>query len=544
MRWPASLRPLRVLATRSSLRRGFLVGALAFCERLLTPAAAWALFARPLGWKLTMAFFLAATFTLRSFAQRLIAARTEGELMVRVTAAVLEGDVLCASVLPEEDARAELFQGVYHASQQLAQDVPVLAADLAAAVILAAIVSVLEPARIVGVAVALALLAGGTLAWSRHRLQRENARAWKLQDQVVGRLVDALEGRLELVASGRRTGFVSETGERARAWGSASARVAASTVLSGRLPLLAIAAVVAMVVGFGSCRANSLPVSIADIALFASVTPAFAGVAQGLQAMVRAERWVAVVTGVIERGRPVDEGGKPPPQLPRRIAFEHVSFRYEGAPKDTPALRNVCCTWEAEPVLALSGANGSGKSTCLRLLLALGRPSEGRVLIDDTDLADVDADAWRECIAFLPQRPYLPPRSDIRSAIHLLAPQASDESMRRALDRVGLLAGLRRLGPELEVRVDTLSVGQRQRIALARLLCRDASIFILDEPDANLDRAGIALVVNLVAELVLAGCRVILAAHTPELLAAANRIVVLEDGQTAREGDHRAGLSA
>jgi ATP-binding cassette subfamily C protein CydD len=97
---------------------------------------------------------------------------------------------------------------------------------------------------------------------------------------------------------------------------------------------------------------------------------------------------------------------------------------------------------------------------------------------------------------------------------------------------VGLLDVLRKKGPDpLAVGVDGLSVGERQRVALARMLCRDAPIVLLDEPDANLDRAGIALVVDLVRELAARGKSVAFAAHTPELLQAADRVVVLEEGR-------------
>ena len=93
------------------------------------------------------------------------------------------------------------------------------------------------------------------------------------------------------------------------------------------------------------------------------------------------------------------------------------------------------------------------------------------------------------------------------------------------------LAVLARKGSApLDVRVDSLSIGERQRVALARLLCRDASLFLLDEPDANLDRAGIVLVAELIRELAGRGM-VAFAAHTPELLEIADRVVVLKDGR-------------
>jgi ABC-type transport system involved in cytochrome bd biosynthesis fused ATPase/permease subunit len=171
------------------------------------------------------------------------------------------------------------------------------------------------------------------------------------------------------------------------------------------------------------------------------------------------------------------------------------------------------------------------------LLLGLVRSSTGSVFVDGVPLDAVDIERWRAQAAFLPQRPYLPPRSDVRASIRLLAPSAPDDKLLWALERVGILASLRRVSADpLSVGVDTLSVGQRQRVALARVLCRDAPLLLLDEPDANLDRAGIALVADVVRELA-ADRTIILAAHTPELLEIADRVVTLDAGRVV--GDER-----
>jgi ATP-binding cassette subfamily C protein CydCD len=223
------------------------------------------------------------------------------------------------------------------------------------------------------------------------------------------------------------------------------------------------------------------------------------------------------------------------PQLPAVTRFDEVSFSYEGAQE--PALTGVELEWRPGEVLALAGLNGSGKSTCLRVLLRLGSLKGGVVRVGGASLAELGADEWRTKVAFLPQRPYIPARASVRAAVawpfQTIPP--SDERILKALDRVGLLPTLRATEDKpLEVRVDTLSVGQRQRVALARLLCRDASVFLLDEPDANLDRAGIALVESLLRELAQQGM-VAFAAHTPELVVVADHVLALEKGRVVSE---------
>jgi ABC-type transport system involved in cytochrome bd biosynthesis fused ATPase/permease subunit len=530
----AALADLRALSTRGVVRRAAFVGALAFVERLLTPAAAWILLQRTLREKLAVGFVFGAVFTLRSFAQRVFMSWTEADLIELTAASVLEGDVLRPNVLPDQDAHLELVQAVFHASTTMSQTLPSLLADLLACVALSGVVIYAEPARLVAFAATLTLVAGAALLVSRRSVERAVERAWKIQARVYEAFVDALEGRLEIVASGLRGAFIVDLRERTRAWGAAGVRVAMATALSGRLPMLAIAGLVASAVVIGAGAHGALSASLADVALFASVTPAFAGVAQGLHGLARAERWTGVVARVLRSTSAPWGGTSVPPALPATIAFEKVSFRYEGSPAADPALHDVDFAWSGG-LLALAGANGSGKSTCLRLLLALAAPEAGAIMVGGTRLDDINADAWCACVAFLPQRPYLPPRSDVRRAVQWLAPDATDDRILHALERVGLLASLQRKGGEpLEARVDSLSVGERQRVALARLLCRPASLFLLDEPDANLDREGIAVVADVLCELSRRGM-VAFAAHTPELLAVAEQVVVLSGGRVLRK---------
>jgi ATP-binding cassette subfamily C protein CydCD len=528
MRLLAPLGPARTLATATILRRGAFLGALALAERLLTAATAWALFAKTFEVKVEVSFALGTILAVRSVARQALSSRTEADVLNRAIASVLDGDILNASVLPAEDAKAELGQGVYFAAQQLTGVLPALAADLVAGVLLAIVVALVEPPRLIVPAAALASVAALAFLSTYGRLHQAMRAAWALRERVIDKMVDALEGRLEIVASGERATFLAGAHERTRAWALASTRAAVASVTSGRVPLLVIASLAAVSVVLDSRWVQGLSTKIADVAFLASVTPTFAGVAQGIVALVQTEPMTRTVSQVIEGARPARAGkAAPGPLTP--FAFDAVSFRYENASAD--ALTKITWALQHERIIALSGTNGSGKSTCLRLLLALGRPKVGAVRVGGADLAEVDADAWRKGIAFLPQRPYLPMRSNVRAAIRLLAPGASDARIESALRRVGVLESLRRAADDpLAASVDALSVGQRQRVALARLLCRDAALFVLDEPDANLDQAGVELVVAIVRELAASG-RVVLAAHTPELIAVANRVVVLEGGR-------------
>jgi ATP-binding cassette, subfamily C, bacterial CydCD len=533
----------RLLADRDNARRAAVLCALALLERLLTLGTAWSLLGSSMALRLAASAALALVFTGRSFVQLALGSRTQANLLDRVVVSLLHGDVLKSAVLQGEDAHAELPQALYFASQHLTRELPTLVADCLASVVIAVVIACHEPLQVVLVATVLLLLGTAALSWSRIRLRDAIDRVWDLERRAFDALIDALEGRVEIVASGSRDGFIEMARRRASAWGDAGARHAGATVLSGRLPLLGITALVLGVVAFGVRDTGAPRIGLADVALFASAIPAFSGVAQGVHAVVSADRWMRIVASILSiRAEPAAISGACLPRRPDEIVFRGVWFRYADS-GPTVALRDVNLDWTGKGVLALTGPNGSGKSTVLRLLLGLGVPTSGHIRIDGTNLAQVDMDGWRSNIVFLPQKSYLPARSTIRECIRLLAPAADDAGMLAALERVDMLAPLlERSGTPLDANVDTLSVGQRQRISIARILCLgDRSLFLLDEPDANLDRAGIEMICGVIREIARTRT-VLLAAHSPEMMAIADRVISLEAGTVIRDDQRPSSL--
>ena len=145
------------------------------------------------------------------------------------------------------------------------------------------------------------------------------------------------------------------------------------------------------------------------------------------------------------------------------------------------------------------------------------------------ELAELDPDAWRAKIAWVPQRPHLFART-IAENVRLGRREATDEQVHAAAADAGLLDVVARLPQGLETRLGPdgagLSAGERQRIALARAFVRDAPLLLLDEPTANLDGRTEQDVLAAVRRLT-AGRTVVIAAHRPSLLALADRVVRL-----------------
>src|SRR5262245_17625199 len=213
------------------------------------------------------------------------------------------------------------------------------------------------------------------------------------------------------------------------------------------------------------------------------------------------------------------------------VRVEGVGFRYPGAAEDALG----CVDLELMPgeVVALVGPSGAGKSTLASLLLRFAEPTRGRIVVDEVDLADCDPVAWREFVAWVPQRPTLF-RGTVADNIRLADPGASLATIRAA----ARLAGADALVDELPDGYDTVvgdgsrpvSPGERRRIALARAILRGAPLVILDEPAADLDSESVELVGDAIERLAEEGRTVLVVAHRPELAERADRVVRIEGG--------------
>ena len=236
--------------------------------------------------------------------------------------------------------------------------------------------------------------------------------------------------------------------------------------------------------------------------------------------------------------------GKAPPLSFERITAEKVTFTYPSS--SLPALADVSLHLDRGEVVALVGENGSGKSTLAKLLAGLYRPDSGTVSWDGTDIATFDQSEFSRFVAIIFQdflRYHLSASDNIglgrheaasdREAIKLAAAQAGAD---------GFVEGLPKgyetlLGPEFLGGVD-LSVGQWQRMALARAFFRDAPLVILDEPTAALDARAEHELFEKIRHL-LAERTVLLISHRFSSVVTADRIYVLSEGAIVEQGSHR-----
>ncbi len=231
---------------------------------------------------------------------------------------------------------------------------------------------------------------------------------------------------------------------------------------------------------------------------------------------------------VLGRPLPTHGTGVDVPDVSRStLRIDRLEVRYPG--RALPALTAVSLDVEPGEVVAIAGPSGCGKSTLLSVLLGLSPDWDGSVRVGDTDLGDIDPDAWRTQVAWVPQRPHLFARS-IADNVRLGRPGAGDDDVRAAITDAGLDEVVARLPMGLETVLGHdgagLSTGERQRVALARAFVRDSPLLILDEPTANLDGRTEECVLGAVQRL-LVGRTAVIAAHRPSLLTMADRVIYL-----------------
>jgi ATP-binding cassette subfamily B protein len=256
-------------------------------------------------------------------------------------------------------------------------------------------------------------------------------------------------------------------------------------------------------------------------------------------------------------GRAGDHAGRAslPGRLDRGITLEDVSFSYPGAAE--PVLSGVSLHIPPGQTLALVGENGAGKSTLVKLLCGLYQPTSGRILVDGTDLADIDPEQWRDRVATLFQdftRIELTLGESIGhgDVARIEDPAAVGEAVtqaraERVLKSVGGLGGY--VGRSYTDGAE-LSGGQWQTIGLARsLMRRSPLLLVLDEPAAALDAsAEHELFERYASSAGRAGQGqggvTVLVSHRFSTVLMADRIAVLDAGRLAESGSHRDLLAA
>lgn len=329
---------------------------------------------------------------------------------------------------------------------------------------------------------------------------------------------------------------------------------------------------VVVVIYFGGLRAINGTVSVGDWYLFVqslaiwffpltSIASFWSQFQQGLSASERVFALIDAEPKVIQTGQ------EPVAQVQGDIRFENVSFSYHAVPQvedqqlgeispeiQPPEYVGASPTWvlkdfslhiPAGQTIAVVGHTGAGKSSLIKLITRFYEFQGGTILIDGRDIRRLDLSQYRRFLGLVPQVPFLF-SGTVAHNIRYSKPDADDATVMAAALKVGGGDWVKDLPHGLETDVGErgarLSLGQRQLVALARVLLQDPSIFILDEATASIDPFTETQIQEGL-DLVMHGRTSIIIAHRLSTVRSADRIIVMRAGQIIEEGNHDSLLS-
>jgi ATP-binding cassette subfamily B protein/subfamily B ATP-binding cassette protein MsbA len=300
----------------------------------------------------------------------------------------------------------------------------------------------------------------------------------------------------------------------------------------------------AIVLYFGGQRVLSGALTVGSLLVFLAYLDAIQDAFMGLQGIYDklkvAEANVDRLLEVFDAEEKLEDAADAKPLTSQlgHVRLEHVTFGYE---PDVPVLHDVSLEARPGEVVALVGPTGVGKSTLVSLIPRFFDPWQGRVTFDGIDVRHVKLASLRAQVALVLQEPFLLPLS-VAENIAYGRPGASREEIVAVAEAANAAEFIERL-PEgydtvIGERGATLSGGEKQRLAIARALLKDASVLILDEPTSALDAQTEALLLEALERL-MKGRTTFIIAHRLSTIRKADRIVVLEKGRITEMGTHQ-----
>jgi ATP-binding cassette, subfamily C, bacterial CydCD len=389
------------------------------------------------------------------------------------------------------------------------------------------------------------LLGLGVPLLSARLSRRAGAELISRRASLQARLVDGIQGLADLLAFGRGSDYLECLQGEGRFYAGAQRRLAVLsglsnglTVLLVNLGMLAVLVVSIPLVGNGRIPGVMLAVlALAAIAGFEAVMPlplAAQTLSSNRQAAKRLFEIVDAEPAVIDTvGAKIESG-----TLVFPLSLSALSFTYPG--QSQLALQDISFQLDPGKRIAIVGPSGAGKSTLANLLLRFWDYSHGQIRLDGRDLHEYSQEHVRHLFSFVSQRTYFF-NDTIRQNLLLARPAASQSEIQSAAQRAQIHVFIDGLPHGYETFIGErgyrLSGGERQRVALARAFLKDAPIFLLDEPTANLDTLNERRILDTLFQMTI-GRSLLLITHRLVGLENMDEILVFYHGMVVERGTH------
>ena len=385
-----------------------------------------------------------------------------------------------------------------------------------------------------------ALLLGITTQWRLRKLLRQQQMRY---NERQGVLVDAIRGAESIRAGNASWRF-------AQLWQGITQSIAGYTILQKAITnfstvttssLSTLAYISAVVVGVWQIEAGLLTMGglIACSILGGRVISPIAQSVQYLTQWQNVSQSLQLVDQVLQLDteRRDDQQLLLPDELPKTIRLEKIRFAYPESPIQQINIPDL--SFKSGDRVLLVGPVGCGKSTLLKTMAGLYRPSEGRIRLGDADLWEIDPRIIASQIGYLPQAVHLF-KGTLRSNL-ALSGTASDSRVLKITEKLGVdtIASSHPLGMDQPISEggDGLSGGQRQLVALARVVINQPRIWLLDEPTASLDNDTETRVWQVLEKNIATEDIVVVATHRPmQALKLATRVIVMQQGEVVQDG--------
>ncbi|MDG2527222.1 type I secretion system permease/ATPase [Caulobacter endophyticus] len=369
-------------------------------------------------------------------------------------------------------------------------------------------------------------------------LSRANLREGAVKHGLLLETVDNLEAVKAARAEGRNlrlwnllSAQLADTGAQSR---SISATLGYASAAVQQLAYVGAVVIGVFQIAAGHMTMGALVACSLLVSRAISPTAQFGGIlARWQHIKVALEGLDQLMAAPIER--PADRHFTRKPEV--RGAYRVEGLEVRPAPDAPPILVLPSLNIPAGERVAIIGGNGAGKSTLLRALSGFGDPTAGRILLDDVGLSQIEPADRRRAIGYLPQDAALF-HGTLRENLTLDGERRDDEELLKALDAAGLGGFVRAHPRGLDLQIagsQSVSGGQRQAIALARLLLQDPRVVLMDEPTAAYDQANERRVVDFLRRWA-EGRTLVVATHRRAVLDLTQRVIALSEGRLVGDG--------